>query len=200
MEDACYICHRTRTDVDRLNEEIRTRVYLEYFANTRSQVDHERRRIAFLQRLKDEESGDPHFRINAGQVFGDPPAYEKLMPWIDRLIEIALSRGSTVDEKRNIGELVDYLLVEEKHHAAALEQSLDQLRTRFTSDGEVPVSLDEVKLLVPVDWSMSGSAAQWRSSQPGDVEPLKSVPGDARPSVEVTIHVCTICQKLTHRP
>ena len=200
MEDACYICHRTRTDVDRLNEEIRTRVYLEYFANTRSQLDHQRRRIVFLQRLKDEESADPHFRINAGQVFGDPPAYEKLMPWIDRLIEIARSRGSTMDEKRTIGELVDYLLVEEKHQAAALEQGLDQLRTRFAATGKPPVTLDEVKLLVPVDWSMEGSTAQWQAHQPNEVEPLQPVPGDARPSVEVPIHICSICRKLTQTP
>lgn len=200
MEDACYICHRTRTDVDRLNEEVRTRVYLEYFANTRSQLDQQRRRIVFLQRLKDEESADPHFRINAGQVFGDPPAYEKLMPWIDRLIEIARSQGSTIDEKRTIGELVDYLLVEEKHHAAALEQGLDQLRTRFAATGKPPVTLDEVKLLVPVDWSMEGSTAQWQAHQPNEVEPLQSVPGDARPSVEMTIHICSICRKLTQTP
>jgi len=88
MEDACYLCGRTQVDLDRLNEEIRTRVYLSYFSNARGQIDDERRTIAFLQRLKDEEGGYPHFRINARQVFGDPKAYEKLMPWIDTLVKI----------------------------------------------------------------------------------------------------------------
>ncbi|HYB79397.1 MAG TPA: hypothetical protein VEG66_06545 [Thermoplasmata archaeon] len=197
MEDACYICHRTRTDVDRLNEEIRTRVYLEYFTNTRNQVDHERRRIVFLQRLKDEESSDPHFRINAGQVFGDPPAYEKLMPWIDRLIEIAHARGGTAVEKRTIGELVDHLLAEEKQIASALEQGLDQLRGRIATNGKLPISLDEVKLTVPAEWSMDGSPAKWQASQPSDIEPLHPIPGDSRSSVEVTVHLCTICRQLT---
>jgi len=198
MEDACYICHRTRTDVDRLNEEIRTRVYLEYFTNTRNQIDHERRKVVFLQRLKDEESTDPHFRINAGQVFGDPPAYEKLMPWIDRLIEITRARGGIAVEKLTIGELVERLLVEEKHLATALEQGLDEVRTRFASSGKLPVSLDEVQLLVPVDWSMADSPAKWQASQPGDVEPLRSIPGDPRSRVEVTVHLCSICRKLTN--
>ena len=200
MEDACYICHRTRTDVDRLNEEIRTRVYLEYFTNTRNQIDHERRRIVFLQRLKDEESSDPHFRINAGQVFGDPPAYEKLMPWIDRLIEIARARGGMALEKLTIGELVEHLLVEEKHLATALEQGLEEVRTRFADSGRLPVSLDEVKLLVPVEWSMANAPAHWQASQPGDVEPLRSVPGEPRSRVEVTVHLCSICRKLTNTP
>jgi len=200
MEDACYICHRTRTDVDRLNEEIRTRVYLEYFTNTRNQIDYERRRIVFLQRLKDEESSDPHFRINAGQVFGDPPAYEKLMPWIDRLIEIARARGGTALEKLTIGELVEQLLVEEKHLATALEQGLDQLRNRIATTGKLPVSLDEVKVVVPAEWSMAGSPVRWQPGQPSDVEPLHAIPGDSRSTVEITIHICTVCRKLTNTP
>ena len=109
MDDACYLCRRTQLDLDRLNEEIRTRVYLSYFSNLRGQIDEERRKITFLQRLKDEESGDPHFRINAKQVFGDPKAYEKLMPWIDTLIEVVHSRGGAVDDKHSI--VVPRLLV-----------------------------------------------------------------------------------------
>jgi hypothetical protein len=200
MEDACYICHRTQTDLDRLNEEIRTRVYLAYFANTRNQIDDQRRKISFLQRLKDEESGDPHFRINAAQVFGDPPAYEKLMPWIDRLIEIVRTQGGPVDEKRTIGELVDHLLLDEKHLAAQLEQGLDQLRTRFATSGKVPVSLGEYTLPFPVEWSVEGASAKWRASPASDLEPLRHVPGDARSTVDVKVHLCSICRLLTEVP
>jgi hypothetical protein len=200
MEDACYICHRTQTDLDRFNEEIRTRVYLAYFANTRSQVDDQRRKISFLQRLKDEESGDPHFRINAAQVFGDPPAYEKLMPWIDRLIEIVRARGGPVDEKCTIGELVDHLLLDEKHLAAQLEEGLDQLRTRFATSGKVPVSLTEYTLPIPVEWSVEGSVSKWHASQPSDTEPLRHVPGEARSVVDVKVHLCSVCRQLGRIP
>jgi len=200
MVDACYICHRTQADLDRLNEEIRTRVYLAYFANTRSQVDDQRRKISFLQRLKDEESGDPHFRINASQVFGDPPAYEKLMPWIDRLIEIARAQRDAPDEKRTIGELVDHLLAEEKHAGAQLEQSLDQLRSRFATSGKAPVSLTEFTLPFPVEWSLEDSPAKWRASQPSDLEPLRPISGEARSTVDVKVHLCSVCRQLMGTP
>jgi len=200
MADACYLCHRTQADLDRLNEEIRTRVYLAYFANTRSQLDDQRQKVFFLQRLKDEEGGDPHFRINASQVFADPPAYEKLMPWIDRLIEIVRSRPEAVDEKGTVGELVDRLLVSEKHLAAQLEKGLDQLRTQFATAVNAPISLGEHTLSFPVDWSTGGSSAKWHASQPGELEPLRHTAGESRPTVDVRVHLCSVCRQLTEAP
>jgi len=200
MDDACYICRRTQVDLDRLNEEIRTRVYLSYFSNARSQIDEQRRKITFLQRLKDEESGDPHFRINAKQVFGDPMAYKKLMPWIDALMEIAHASQKSVGETRSIGELVEELLTEERRLTSKLEEGLNQVRGGFASGGRSPLSLETVSQFLPVDWSVDAYPIKWLTGQGGDREPLRRQPGDSKPTVEVQLHICTICQKLTSRP
>ena len=196
MEDACYLCRRTQVDLDRLNEEIRTRVYLSYFSNVRGQIDDERRRITFLQRLKDEESGDPHFRINAKQVFGDPKAYEKLMPWIDTLIEIARSTDRPLDEHKTMGELVEELLAEERRLATQLEQGLNQLRSGFASGGRPPLRLEPVSSVLSVDWNLEGFPARWKPSRPNDREPLAHAAGEARTAVEVPMHICSVCRQL----
>jgi len=196
MDDACYLCRRTQIDLDRLNEEIRTRIYLSYFSNARSQIDEQRRKITFLQRLKDEESGDPHFRINAKQVFGDPKAYEKLMPWIDALIEIARTSSGPLDEKHTMGDLVDELLVEERHIATRLEQGLNQIRTGFATGGRSPLSLETVTLSLPVDWTLEGLPIAWQAGQANDREPLHSGAAGSRSTVDIPIHLCTACRKL----
>jgi hypothetical protein len=198
MDDACYFCRRTQVDLDRMNEEIRTRVYLSYFSNVRGQIDEQRRRITFLQRLKDEEIGDPHFRINAKQVFGDPAAYEKLMPWIDTLIEISKSSGRPVDEKRTMGELVEELLSEERQLASQLEKGLNQLRNGFVSGGRQPLQLEPFSISLPVDWALDGVPA-WRPGQPKEREPLTRTDGASRTEVELSIHVCSLCRKLFAR-
>jgi len=200
MEDACYLCGRTQVDLDRLNEEIRTRVYLSYFSNARGQIDDERRTIAFLQRLKDEEGGDPHFRINARQVFGDPKAYEKLMPWIDALVKIVKARNQPVDERRSIGELVDELLLEERHLATTLEEGLNRLRSGFATGGKAPFSLETVTYPFPVDWSVKEVLVGWHPGSPGEREPLQQSPGGAKSSVEVPIHLCSVCRRLLPSP
>lgn len=200
MDDACYICGRTQVDLDRLNEEIRTRVYLSYFSNARGQIDEQRRKITFLQRLKDEESGDPHFRINAKQVFGDPIAYKKLMPWIDTLMEIANAGEKRVDDKRSIGELVEELLAEERHITPKLEEGLNLIRGGFATGGKVPLSLDTVTHALPVEWSVNAYPFTWRAGQANDREPLQRPAGGSKATVEVKIHLCTICQKITGRP
>lgn len=197
MVDSCYICRRTQVDLDRLNEEARTRVYLSYFSNARSQLDDQRRKITFLQRLKDEESGDPHFRINAKQVFGDPKAYEKLMPWIDTLMGIVHDLGHAVPEQRTMAELVNDLLSVEHQTANQMEEGLNDLRSGFASGGKLPYSLEEVHLTVPVDWSVDSSLVRWRPSQPNDREPLLRNSGDARAKIEVTVHLCTMCRQFT---
>ncbi|MGP8159463.1 MAG: hypothetical protein ACLPWO_07670 [Thermoplasmata archaeon] len=199
MDDACYLCRRTQVDLDRLNEEIRTRVYLSYFSNARSQIDEQRRKITFLQRLKDEESGDPHFRINAKQVFGDPMAYKKLMPWIDTLMEIAHAEQKSVGETKSIGELVEELLTEERRLTSKLEEGLNQVRGGFATGGKSPLSLDTVSHFLPVDWSVDAYSLKWQTGPGGDREPLRRQPGDSKPTVEVQLHICTICQKLTSR-
>lgn len=197
MDDSCYLCRRTQVDLDRLNEETRTRVYLSYFSNVRGQIDDEQRKITFLQRLKDEESGDPHFRINAKQVFGDPQAYKKLMPWVDTLIEIAHAGDRQVDEHRTIGELVDELLLEERHLATQLEHGLIEIRTGFATGGKLPLHLETVTLTFPVEWSTAQSAVSWRASPPEDHEPLQRLAGESKLSVEIPIHLCSVCRKLT---
>jgi len=196
MDDACFLCRRTQLDLDRLNEEIRTRVYLSYFSNARSQIDEQRRKITFLQRLKDEESGDPHFRINAKQVFGDPKAYEKLMPWIDALIEIARASTRPMDEKHTMGELVDELLQDERHLANRLEQGLNQIRAGFATGGKSPLFLEAVTLTLPVDWSLEGLPVSWHPGTPGDREPMHSGSAGSKSTVEVPIHLCSVCRKL----
>jgi hypothetical protein len=200
MVDACYVCRRTQADLNHLNEEIRTRVYLSYFSNARTQLDDVRRRITFLQRLKDEESGDPHFRINAKQVFGDPKAYEKLMPWIDNLIEIARASSITADDRRSIGDLVEVLLEETRDAATKMEQGLNQIRSGFATGGTAPLSLEPVTRELPVDWSLDGSPFAWHGSQTSDREPLRRAPNAPRSSVEVHVHICTLCRVLTTTP
>ena len=197
MEDSCYVCRRTQVDLDRLNEEIRTRVYLSYFSNARNQIDEQRRKIVFLQRLKDEESGDPHFRINATQVFGDPGAYKKLMPWIDQLIEIANSRGKPMDAQKTIGGLVEELLAEERRLAPTLEEGLEQIRAGFATAGKHPLSLEAVTYSFPVNWSVAGVPFTWRAGPGNDREPLQRLPGDSKPVVEVQLHICSACRKIT---
>jgi hypothetical protein len=200
MDDSCYICRRTQVDLDRLNEEIRTRVYLSYFSNARGQIDEQRRKITFLQRLKDEESGDPHFRINAKQVFGDPAAYKKLMPWIDTLMEIAHASPKTTTESKTMGELVEELLADERRLTLKLEEGLNQIRGGFATGGRSPLSLDTVSHFLPVDWSVDTYPIKWQAVQATDREPLHRSPGESKPTVEVQLHICTICQRLTTRP
>lgn len=200
MVDSCYICRRTQVDLDHLNEEIRTRVYLSYFSNARSQIDDQSRKITFLQRLQDEESGDPHFRINARQVFADPEAYRKLMPWIDTLMEIANARPQRSDDPRSIGVLVDELLAEERHVAALMEQGLMELRGGFAAGGRSPLTLEEVTYSFPVEWTISGSRFAWRPSQPNDREPLHRDSPNSKAVIDFPVHLCTICQKVARSP
>jgi len=196
MVDACYLCRRTQADLDHLNEEIRTRVYLSYFSNARSQIDDQQRKISFLQRLKDEESADPHFRIGAPQVFGDPMAYKKLMPWIDTLMEIASPGGQRTDVRGSIGELVDTLLAQERSVIARLEEGLNQIRGGFTTGGKAPLTLHAVTRAFPVEWSVDGHAFVWRPSQASDREPLRRVEGSSKATVDVQLQICSACQEL----
>lgn len=200
MVDSCYICRRTQTDLDHLNEEIRTRVYLSYFSNARSQIDQQQRRIVFLQRLRDEESGDPHFRINAKQVFGDPPAYKKLMPWIDTLIEIANSDESPVPESATIGGLVEQLLNAERLSIAKREQGLNEIRTAFAAGGKPPLTLESVTATFPVEWDLSELPFTWRASSASDRELLHPSLGESKATVEVPIFLCSVCRKLLRPP
>ncbi len=199
MEDSCYICRRTQVDLDRLNEEIRTRVYLSYFSNARAQIDEQRRKITFLQRLKDEESGDPHFRINAKQVFADPAAYKKLMPWIETLMEIANAGDRRADDSRTMGELVEQLIVEERRIVTKLEEGLNQIRGGFTTGGKLPLILEPLAQPLPVEWSIDAIPFKWHASQPSDREPLRREPGGARPTVDVQLHLCSLCRKLMEK-
>lgn len=199
MVDSCYICRRTQVDLDHLNEEIRTRVYLSYFSNARGQIDEQRRKITFLQRLKDEESGDPHFRINARQVFGDPAAYKKLMPWIDTLMDIASSAGKPTENTATIGNLVDELLVAEHRTTSQMEEGLNELRNGFATGGKSPLSLHTVNLDFPVGWTIVGFPFTWRPSQPSDREPLRRSSSGSNATVEIPVHLCSICQKVTGR-
>jgi hypothetical protein len=196
MDDACYICRRTQTDLDHLNEEIRARVYLSYFSNARGQIDEQRRRITFLQRLKDEESADPHFRISALQVFGDPAAYKKLMPWIDTLMEIARPGGTPSDVRGTIGELVEALLAQERGKVSRMEEGLNQIRGGFATGGRSPFSLQVVTRAFPVEWSVDGHLVAWRAGSATDREPLQRPPGGSKSAVEVPLHICSVCQQL----
>ncbi|MGP8077060.1 MAG: hypothetical protein ACLQD8_08375 [Thermoplasmata archaeon] len=200
MDDACYLCRRTQVDLDRLNEEIRTRVYLSYFSNARGQLDEQRRRITFLQRLKDEESGDPHFRISARQVFGDPMAYKKLMPWIETLMEIANAIEMKPDDAGTIGALVDRLLAEQHGIALKMEEGLNRIRGGFAASGHSPLSLEVVTHSFPVEWSVDGDPFAWRANPSSDREPLRRLPGASKSTVEVQLHVCSACQKITAKP
>jgi hypothetical protein len=194
--DSCYICRRTRVDLEHLNEEIRTRVYLSYFSNARSQIDEQRRRISFLQRLKDEESGDPHFRINAMQVFADPAAYKKLMPWIDTLMEVVASESKKVDESASIGMLLDELLTSERRTISKMEDGLNQIRGGFALGGSSPLSLDTVTYSFPVKWTTDTFPFPWHAGQPNEVEPLQRSETGARATVQVELHLCSVCRRM----
>jgi hypothetical protein len=196
MDDACYICRRTQTDLDRLNEEIRARVYLAYFSNSRGQIDEQRRKITFLQRLKDEESADPHFRISASQVFGDPMAYKKLMPWIDTLMEIASPGGKRAEVQGTIGELVDALLAQERRGIAKMEEGLNHIRGGFATGGKSPLTLLPVTRSFPVEWTVDGQLVSWHAGSANDREPLQRPPGESGSTVEVHLHLCSVCQTL----
>jgi hypothetical protein len=196
MDDACYLCRRTQADLDRLNEETRTRVYLTYFTNARSQIDDLRRRISFLQRLKDEEGGDPHFRINAKQVLADPPAYKKMMPWIETLVEIAHSVELPADDGRAMSDLVGALLAKEHRTASALEDSVNQLRSGFASGERSPLTLELVKLTIPISWTVDRSVIPWKGDSSSEPEPIRDSPEGRGRSVDLPIHLCTLCKKL----
>jgi hypothetical protein len=200
MVDACYLCRRTQAELDRVNEEVRQRVYLTYFSNARGQLDDQRVALTFLQRLKDEESGDPHFRINAAQVFADPAAYQKLMPWIDTLMAISRAHSRPPNEQRTIGQLVEELLAEERRLAYEVEEGLNELRAGFPPGGKVPLALESVMVRLPVPWSVERAPVPWKSSRPDELEPLRREPGETQASVEVPLHICTACRKLTTRP
>lgn len=199
MVESCFLCRRTQSDLDHLNEEIRARVYLSYFSSARGQIDEQQRQHTFLQRLKDEESGDAHFRINAKQVFGDPKAYEKLMPWIDTLIDIARTTPLPPDDGRTIAQLVEDLLREQHRAATQMEQALGQLRSGFATGSRSPLTLEVVRLTFPVDWNVDGLPFTWKSSPASDREPLHHDPGEGRTSVEVPVSLCSVCRKLTGR-
>jgi len=196
MEDACYFCRRTQSDLDRLNEETRTRVYLSYFTNARGQIDDLRRRITFLQRLRDEEGGDPHFRINASQVLGDPAAYKKMMPWVDTLVEIASTVELPRDDSRTMADLVGALLIQERHTAAALEEAVNQLRSGFASGERSPLTLQLVRLTLPVSWPVDRSSIRWKAGPSSEPEPIHSSPERTGHTVDFPIHVCTLCRHL----
>jgi len=200
MVDSCYICRRTQTDLDHLNEEVRTRAYLSYFSNARSQIDEQSRKIQFLQRIQDEESGDPHFRINAQQVFGDPEAYQKLMPWIRTLIDISEGHEKRTDDPRTVGELVRELLEQERKITAQMEQGLSDLRSGFAVGEKAPLTLVEVTCSFPVSWSIAGTPFGWKAAQPSDTEPLRRVAQGGKAVVDVRVHLCSVCRKLTSVP
>jgi hypothetical protein len=182
-------------DLDHLNEEIRTRVYLSYFSNARSQIDEQRRKIAFLQRLHDEESGDAHFRINAQQVFGDPLAYKKLMPWIETLMEIVTASEKGRQSSGSMGDLIKELLVEEHRITTSMEEGLNHLREGFATGGRTPLTLIPVKHAFPVDWTIVGFPFTWHASQANDREPLLRVVGQPKAMIEIPLYICSVCQR-----
>jgi len=200
MVDACYICRRTQADLDRLNEEARTRAYLSYFSNVRTQIEEQQRRIAFLQRLQDEESSDAHFRIAAQQVFGDPGAYQKLMPWIETLMEIADAEGGRTDVRGSIGELVVALLEKERARTARMEDGLSRLRGGFATGTHSPFALQAVTHAFPVDWPAEAEGFSWKASQASDREPLRRGGEGSKPTIEARLHICTACRALTAGP
>ncbi|HKN07526.1 MAG TPA: hypothetical protein VJ021_08035 [Thermoplasmata archaeon] len=183
-------------DLDHLNEEVRTRAYLSYFSNARSQIEDQSRKINFLQRIQDEESGGLHFRINARQVFSDPEAYKKLMPWIETLMDIAKESAQQPDDPRTIGELVPELLARERHLTSQMEQGLIELRGGFATGGKSPLSLEAVTYAFPVEWTIAGSPITWHGSQPSDREPLRRDPEGSKTLIDIPIHLCSICRKI----
>jgi len=196
MVDACYVCGRTQADLDRLNEEVRARVYLAYFSNARGLIDEQHRRITFLQRLKDEESGDAHFRIGAAQVFADPAAYKKLMPWIDALMEIDRGSVPRTEPSGTLGDLLERLLGRERARTAELEAALERIRTAFGSGTRSPFALEPWSRPFPVDWAVREVALPWHPSEPGEREPLASPTDSSKPTVEIRLHLCTVCRRL----
>lgn len=199
MADSCYLCRRTQADLDHLNEETRARVYLSYFSNARSQLDERLQHINFLQRLKDEESGDPHFRINADQVFRDPEAYEKLMPWIDTLIGIARTRPLPEDPSRTMGDLVEELLKDQREDVARKEHAMSQLRAAFATNPRNPILLEPETVAVPVDWPVERESFVWSPGRSGESEPLHRTADGRTLTVGVSVHLCSICRTLLGR-
>ena len=196
MDDACYLCRRTQSDLDRLNEELRTHAYLAYFSRARSALDDQRRRLNLLQRLKDEESGDAHFRIPAAQVFGDPPAYEKLMPWIAKLIEIAGSPTTSADLSGTMGDLIDRLLVRERSATVHLEEALNRLRSAIPPASGVPIRLETIGIGLPVPWAVDPSIAPPGPEADGSAGPLRPETGGGRTLIDLPVHLCTVCREL----
>jgi len=196
MVDACYVCGRTQADLDRMNEEVRARVYLSYFSNARGLIDEQHRRITFLQRLKDEESGDAHFRISAAQVFADPAAYKKLMPWIDALMEIERGSLPRAEPNGTIGDLLERLLSRERARTAELEAGLERIRAAFGAGTRSPFALEPWRRAFPVDWAVHDIALPWHASEPGEREPLAPAIGSTKPTVEIQLHLCTACRQL----
>ena len=199
MVDACYLCRRTQADLDHLNEEVRTRVYLSYFSNVRSQIDEQQRRLGFLQRLKDEEGGDPHFRIQAAQVFADPGAYKKLMPWVESLVEIARTTEDGPAPQGTVAELVEGLLAKEHTVIVQMEESLAQLRSGFAAGSRSPLALHAVTCAFPVDWSAEAPGLKWRPSHGDNPEPMRRTSAASKATVDVRLHICTACRALTNR-
>ena len=196
MVDSCYICRRTQADLDHLNEEVRTRVYLSYFSNARNQIEDQSRKINFLQRIRDEEGADPHFRINARQVFADPEAYKKLMPWVETLMEIVKEDEKRPGDSRTIGELVQDLLAQERHRTAQMEQGLMELRGGFATGAKSPLALEPVTCAFPVEWTIAGSPFAWRASPASDREPLRRDSDGSKALIDIPVHLCSICRKI----
>lgn len=199
MNDACYLCRRTQVDLDHLNEEIRTRVYLSYFSQARGQLEQQQVRINFLRRLQEEEGGDAHFRIGVAQVFADPAAYRKLMPWIDTLLTIARAAPSAGGDAGTVGETVGRLLEYERGAAAKMEAGLNQIRAEFARGGRLPLTLESRTLEFPVDWGLDPLPFSWIPDAGGEREPLRRLPAGSGASVEVPIKICSVCARITER-
>ena len=174
-------------------------MYLSYFSNARSQIDEQRRKIAFLQRLHDEESGDAHFRINAQQVFGDPLAYKKLMPWIETLMEIVAASEKGRQSSGTMADLIKELLVEEHRTTTSMEEGLNHLREGFATGGKSPLSLVAIISAFPVDWTIVGFPFGWIASQANDREPLLRTAGQSKAMVEIPLHICSVCQRIVQK-
>jgi hypothetical protein len=198
MPEACYLCRRTQADLDRLNEEIRSRVYLSYFSNARSQLEELQRKIAFLQRLQDEAGTDPHLRLGATLVLGDQASYQKLLPWLGTLAEIVRSHAPPVALEGSVGELAERLLQEVRTLATGVERSLEEVRTAFSPGSGSPLGLKTVGRAFPVRWARELREFVWRPTLAGDQDPLQRRPDTV--TVEVPVLVCTVCAKLLGIP
>jgi len=126
-------------------------------------------------------------------------AYKKLMPWIDTLMEIARPGGKAAEVQGTIGELVEALLAEERAATSRMEVGLNQIRDGFATGGRSPLSLQTVVHPLPVEWSVDGHPFVWRASSANDREPLRRDPGAPKSTVDVPLHICTVCQMLTGR-